>query len=57
MLHELQSRLDADKRRFQLSLAANLPEWPLSGFEHLDKIPGIRWKLHNLGRLQKANAR
>ncbi len=57
MMHELQSGLDADERRFLLSLVANQPEWPLLGIEHLDLLPGIRWKLHNLGQLQKANAR
>ena len=57
MLLELQSGLDADKRRFLLSLAANQPDWPLLGIEHLDQLPGIRWKLHNLRQLQKANAR
>jgi len=29
----------------------------LLGIEHVDQLPGIRWKLHNLGQLQKANAR
>ncbi len=57
MMHELQSGLDSDERRFLLSLIANQPEWPLLGIEHVDQLPGIRWKLHNLGQLQKANAR
>lgn len=57
MMHELQSGLDAEERRFLLSLVANQPEWPLLGIEHLDQLPGIRWKRHNLGQLQKANTR
>jgi hypothetical protein len=57
MMHELQSGLDSDERRFLLTLIANQPEWPLLGIEHVDQLPGIRWKLHNLGQLQKANAR
>lgn len=57
MVHELQSGLDVEERRFLLSLVANQPDWPLLGIEHLDQLPGIRWKLHNLGQLQKANAR
>lgn len=57
MVHELQSGLDAEERRFLLSLVANQPEWTLLGIEHVDQLPGIRWKLHNLGQLQKANAR
>ncbi len=57
MVHELQSGLDADERRFLLSLVAYQPEWPVLGISHLEQLPGIRWKLHNLGQLQKANAR
>lgn len=36
---------------------ANQPEWSLLDLPHLEHLPGIRWKLHNLERLQKANAR
>lgn len=57
MVRELQQSLDADERRFLLSLVANKPEWPLLGLAHLEHLPGIRWKLHNLERLQKTNAR
>lgn len=57
MVHELQSGLDADERRFLLSLVANQPEWSLLGFEHLQQLPGIRWKLRNLEQLQKVNPR
>ena len=57
MVRELQQSLDADERRFLLSLVANKPEWPLLGLAHLEHLPGIRWKQHNLERLQKTNAR
>ena len=57
MVRELQSGLDADERRFLLSLVANQPEWQLLGFTHIDQLPGIRWKLHNLGQLQKTNVK
>lgn len=57
MLQELQKGLDADERRFLLSLAAGTPEWSLLGIKHLEQLPGIRWKLHNLAQLQKADAR
>lgn len=53
MVHELQRGLDADERRFLLSLVANKPEWPLLGIEHLDQLPGIRWKLRNIGLLEQ----
>jgi len=55
MLAELQAGLDADERKFLLSLARNEPNWALLGIEHLEQLPGIRWKLANLERLAKAN--
>jgi predicted nucleotidyltransferase component of viral defense system len=55
MVQELQSGLDAQERRFLRSLVANKPEWSLLGIAHLDQLPGIRWKLHNLGQLELKN--
>jgi hypothetical protein len=52
---ELQAGLDAAERELLLSLARNAPNWDLLGIEHLEQLPGIRWKLENLGRLAKAN--
>jgi len=57
MLRELQKGLDADERRFLLSLVAAQPEWGVLGIAHLEQLPGIRWKLHNLELLQKVNPR
>lgn len=54
---ELQQGLDENERRFLLSLVAGAPEWPLLGIAHLEHLPGIRWKLHNLAQLQKTNAK
>jgi hypothetical protein len=55
MVAELQAGLDADERKFLLSLARNEPDWALLGIGHLGQLPGIRWKLANLERLAKAN--
>jgi hypothetical protein len=40
---------------FLISLVQNRPEWALLGFPHLALLPGIRWKLQNLGQLEKSN--
>lgn len=56
MMRELQQGLDDDERRFLLSLVAGAPDWSRLGIAHLEHLPGIRWKLHNLTQLQKANA-
>ena len=55
MIAELKAGLDAAEREFLLSLARNAPNWDLLGIEHLEQLPGIRWKRENLGRLAKAN--
>lgn len=55
MMKELQSALDENERRFLLALVTNKPDWPQLAVAHAEALPGIRWKLHNLGQLQKAN--
>ena len=57
MLRELQDGLDADERAFLLSLVAGRPQWPLLGIAHLEHLPGIRWKLHNLTQLERKRDR
>lgn len=57
MVRELQQGLDDTERRFLLSLVGGQPDWPLLGIAHLEQLPGIRWKVDNLARLQKSNAK
>jgi predicted nucleotidyltransferase component of viral defense system len=57
MVRELQQGLSADERRFLLSLVSAEPEWALLDVPHLEQLPGLRWKLQNLERLRKTNAR
>jgi predicted nucleotidyltransferase component of viral defense system len=57
MMRELQQGLSTDERRFLLSLVAAKPEWSLLGVPHLEQLPGLQWKLQNLERLRKTNAR
>ena len=39
-----------------MSLVAAEPEWKLLSVPHLEQLPGLRWKLQNLARLQKSDA-
>lgn len=52
---ELPGALTDSQRRFLLSLACAEPEWDLMSCPHLSELPALRWKLHNLAKLKKAN--
>lgn len=51
LVEELPRALDTGERAFLLSLVRNEPQWNLLGIEHLQDLPGIRWKLRNLEQL------
>jgi predicted nucleotidyltransferase component of viral defense system len=57
MARELQRGLSAAERLFLTSLVAAEPEWSLLGVQHLQQLPGLRWKLENLKQLRQTNAR
>jgi predicted nucleotidyltransferase component of viral defense system len=57
LVHELQHGLDGNERQFLLSLVTDAPQWALLGIAHLEHLPGMRWKLHNLAQLKKSNAK
>lgn len=57
MAGELQRGLTADERRFLLSLVAAEPSWDLLEVPHLEQLPGLRWKLQNVDRLRKVDAK
>lgn len=51
----LRESLDADERRFLQSIVNNEPDFEALGLPHLALLPGIQWKLQNLGKLQATN--
>jgi len=52
MIKDLQAGLDADERRFLLSLVRAEPDWNALDIAHVGELPAIRWKLQNLTRLK-----
>ncbi len=46
--------LDADEKRFLLSLKNGDPDWSALGIPHLRDMPAIQWKLHNIRRMAPA---
>ena len=47
----LVASLDEDERAFLLSLKRGEPEWDRLGFDHLDQLPALQWKLRNIQRM------
>ena len=56
LIEELPRALDADERAFLLSMVSNEPQWNLLDVDHLQELPGIRWKLRNLEQLAERSA-
>jgi hypothetical protein len=53
LIREIHQGLDSNERKFLITFVRNQPDWSLLGIPHLAELPGIRWKLHNLGQLAK----
>lgn len=47
--------LTAAERNFLVSLALNQPKWELLELDHVQHLPALRWKVHNLAQLQKVD--
>jgi hypothetical protein len=48
VLHEKMTR---EERRFVVSVKEGKPEWDLLGVPGIENLPGVRWKLQNIGRM------
>ncbi|HJU39342.1 MAG TPA: nucleotidyl transferase AbiEii/AbiGii toxin family protein [Tahibacter sp.] len=56
MIATLRRELDADERGFLLSIASAAPQWDLLGLADIERLPALRWKLHNLDVLRRNDA-
>ncbi len=52
LAEEIRSRLSNDVKRFLLSVQSGRPEWKLLGVEGAAKLPAVKWRLLNLGKMQ-----
>lgn len=50
---QIRSGLDADEKRFLISLKRGDPEWNALGIAHLKDLPALQWKLQNIRRMEK----
>lgn len=53
MLSELPHALLPRHREFLLSMVRAEPDWSLLPYAHLENLPALQWKLHNLNQLRK----
>jgi len=53
----LVSRLDQDERAFLLSMKRGEPEWTRLGFDHLEQLPALQWKLQNIRKIAASKQR
>jgi hypothetical protein len=57
LLQELPQQLTQAHRNFLLSLVQGNPAWELMPMPHLRELPALKWKLMNLAKLKKSNAK
>jgi len=51
LAEEIRGRLSADVKKFLLPVQRASPDWGLLGVEGADRLPAVRWRMHNLGRM------
>ena len=51
LVRRITEGLSPDERRFLLSLKHGEPEWDLLGFDGLERLPALQWKLTNIRRM------
>jgi len=54
---DLVSRLDEDERAFLLSMKRGEPDWTRLGFDHLEQLPALQWKLQNIRKMEPTKQR
>lgn len=53
LIKSIHARLGTKEKRFLLSVKRREPEWELLGLEDAARLPAVKWKLHNLARMEK----
>jgi hypothetical protein len=51
LVEEINKALTDEQKHFLVSFKARNPDWSLLGIEGADKLPAVRWKMQNLGRM------
>jgi predicted nucleotidyltransferase component of viral defense system len=51
LIGQIRSRIGAQEKAFLLSVKRGEPQWGLLGSEGVERLPAVRWKLHNLAKM------
>jgi predicted nucleotidyltransferase component of viral defense system len=54
LIKTIANELTEQERHFFLSIKKGEPNWDLLPFDNLDKLPGLKWKLLNVRKMDKA---
>ncbi len=53
LIHKIKNELTSDEKKFLLSFKSKSPDWDLLGLKDIEKLPAVKWKLLNLGKMNK----
>lgn len=51
LVNIINNELTQEERKFLLSFKSREPDWSLLGLLDIDKLPAVRWKLQNIGKM------
>lgn len=57
LIAALHAKMGGPEKEFLISFKRGEPRWELLGVGHAPDLPAVRWKLHNLERMDKAKRR
>ena len=53
LISDLNAALTDEEKRFLLSFKSLAPDWALLGLPNIEALPAVRWKMINLGKMDK----
>ena len=51
LVNIINNELTQEEQKFLLSFKSREPDWSLLGLPNIDKLPAVRWKLQNIGKM------
>jgi len=51
LMEKIKKELSEEERKFLLSVKEMNPNWGLLGLQGIEKLPAVKWKLENLGKM------